>query len=78
MLRVSFGLTFAGTLPRSQYSRELPTTFVFDKHTFAELHWNRSKSDIRREELPMNLGPSHSVWTVFWSAVAVVVFAELG
>ena len=26
----------------------------------------------------MNLGPSHSVWTVFWSAVAVVVFAELG
>jgi putative Ca2+/H+ antiporter (TMEM165/GDT1 family) len=26
----------------------------------------------------MNLGPSHSAWSVFWSAVAVVIFAELG
>jgi putative Ca2+/H+ antiporter (TMEM165/GDT1 family) len=26
----------------------------------------------------MNLGPSPSAWSVFWSAVAVVIFAELG
>jgi putative Ca2+/H+ antiporter (TMEM165/GDT1 family) len=26
----------------------------------------------------MNLGPSDSAWSVFWSAVAVVIFAELG
>ena len=26
----------------------------------------------------MNLGSSQSVWSIFWSAVAVVVFAELG
>jgi putative Ca2+/H+ antiporter (TMEM165/GDT1 family) len=26
----------------------------------------------------MNLGPSQNVWSIFWSAVAVVIFAELG
>ena len=26
----------------------------------------------------MNLEPSHSTWSVFWAAVAVVIFAELG
>lgn len=26
----------------------------------------------------MRLGPSESAWAVFWSAVAVVIFAELG
>jgi putative Ca2+/H+ antiporter (TMEM165/GDT1 family) len=26
----------------------------------------------------MNLSPSHSVWSIFWSAVAVVIFTELG
>lgn len=26
----------------------------------------------------MNLGPSGNAWSVFWSAVAVVIFAELG
>jgi putative Ca2+/H+ antiporter (TMEM165/GDT1 family) len=26
----------------------------------------------------MNPGPSHPVWSIFWSSVAVVIFAELG
>jgi putative Ca2+/H+ antiporter (TMEM165/GDT1 family) len=30
------------------------------------------------EELRMNPGTSSNLWSIFWSAVAVVVFAELG
>jgi len=28
--------------------------------------------------VPVNLGPSPNGWSIFWSAVAVVIFAELG
>jgi putative Ca2+/H+ antiporter (TMEM165/GDT1 family) len=34
--------------------------------------------DACEEEPPMNLGSSQNVWSIFWSAVAVVIFAELG
>ena len=53
-------------------------TFVFDKHDFANVHCERLRIEACVEGVPVNLGPSHNGWSIFWSAVAVVIFAELG